>query len=62
VTTMFAGPFTPGTTHVSYSRWPLVRASYLLSAAAVVLALIVIAAGLRSRARAVQADRLDETA
>ncbi|MFL5738184.1 MAG: hypothetical protein ACJ76P_12735, partial [Actinomycetota bacterium] len=61
VTTMFQGPFPSGTAHVTYARWPLVRASYLLTAAAIVLALIVIAAGLRSPARAIEPDRLDET-
>lgn len=42
VTTMFSGPFPTGTAHVTYSRWPVVRDSYLMSGAIVLLVLIAL--------------------
>jgi hypothetical protein len=54
VTDLFEAPSTPGLAEVRYSRWPLVRLCYALSAASILVALLVaIGAARRSRSRRV---------
>ena len=53
VTDLFEAPSTPGLAEVRYSRWPLVRLGYALSAAFILVALLVAIGARRGRSRRV---------
>ena len=51
VTDLFEAPSTPGLAELRYSRWPLVRLGYTLSAAFILMALLVAVGARRGRSR-----------